>query len=56
MLARGITLAEVATDAKSKEITAFPQFLKLVDVSGAVMTIDAVCARTAIVKEITERG
>jgi predicted transposase YbfD/YdcC len=56
MSAGGITLAQVATDAKSKEITAIPQVLKLIDVSGAVKIIDAVGARTAIVKEITERG
>jgi predicted transposase YbfD/YdcC len=56
MLAGGITLAQVATDAKSNEITAIPQILKLIDISGAVMTIDAEGARTAIVKEITERG
>jgi hypothetical protein len=42
MSAGGITLAQVATDAKSKEITAIPQVLKLIDVSGAVMIIDAV--------------
>lgn len=56
MSAGGLTLAQVASDAKSKEITASPQVLKLIDVSGAVMIIDAEGARTAIVKEITERG
>ena len=56
MSAGGITLAQVATDAKSNEATAMLQCLKLIDVRGAVMIIDAVGARTAIVKEITERG
>ena len=56
MSSKGITLAQVATDAKSNEITAIPKVLKLIDVSGAVITIDAMGAQTAIVKEITERG
>ena len=42
MSAGGITLAQVATDAKSNETTARLLFLKLIDISGAVMTIDAV--------------
>jgi predicted transposase YbfD/YdcC len=37
----GLTLGQVACDEKSNEITAIPELLKLVDVSGAVVTIDA---------------
>jgi len=37
----GITLAQVATDIKSNEITAIPQVLGLVNLAGAIVTIDA---------------
>jgi hypothetical protein len=37
MSAKGITLAQVATDAKSNEITAIPPVLELIDVRGAVI-------------------
>ena len=36
-----ITLGEITVDEKSNEITAIPQLLDLVDVSSAVVTIDA---------------
>ena len=56
MSAKGITLAQVPTDAKSNEITAIPQVLELIDVRGAVITIDAMGAQVGIVKAITGRG
>src|SRR5690348_4140674 len=37
----GLTLAQVATAEKSNEITAIPVLLELVDVQGAIVTIDA---------------
>lgn len=37
----GLTLGQVACAEKSNEITAIPELLKLVDVSGGVVTIDA---------------
>ena len=36
-----LTLGQVATDAKSNEITAIPELLALLDLKGAVVTIDA---------------
>jgi predicted transposase YbfD/YdcC len=36
-----LTLGQVATDAQSNEITALPELLKLLDLEGAVVTIDA---------------
>jgi hypothetical protein len=39
--ANGITLGQVAVDAKSNEITAIPQLLELLDRKGCVVTIDA---------------
>lgn len=50
----GLTLAQVATDAKSNEITAIPQALALVDLKGAIVTIDAMGTRTAIAKQIVD--
>ena len=38
---QGITLAQVKTDEKSNEITAIPELLKLLDVTGALVSIDA---------------
>lgn len=52
----GLTLAQVATDEKSNEITAIPELLKLVDINGAVITIDAMGAQTAIANQIVNSG
>jgi predicted transposase YbfD/YdcC len=52
----GLTLAQVATDEKSHEITAIPELLRLVDLSGAIITIDAMGTQTAIAKQIVEGG
>ncbi|WP_435011605.1 ISAs1 family transposase [Tundrisphaera lichenicola] len=42
----GLSLGQVACDEKSNEITAIPELLRLVDVAGAVVTIDAMgCQR-----------
>ncbi len=45
----GLSLAQVATDEKSNEITAIPELLKLVDLPGAIITIDAMGTQKAIV-------
>ncbi len=37
----GLTLGQRAVDGKSNEITAIPELLRLLDVSGALVTIDA---------------
>jgi predicted transposase YbfD/YdcC len=37
----GLSLGQVACEEKSNEITAIPELLKLVDVAGGVVTIDA---------------
>jgi predicted transposase YbfD/YdcC len=50
----GLTLAQVATEEKSNEITAIPQLLKLVDLQGAIITIDAMGTQTAIAKQIID--
>jgi predicted transposase YbfD/YdcC len=52
--ARGLVLGQVATDAKSNEITAIPVLLKLLDLEGAVVTTDAMGCQTAIARQIVE--
>lgn len=41
----GLSLGQVACDEKSNEITAIPELLRLVDVTGAIVTIDAMGGR-----------
>jgi predicted transposase YbfD/YdcC len=50
----GLSLGQVATDAKSNEITAIPVLLKLVDIRGAIITIDAMGTQTAIAAQIID--
>lgn len=51
-----LTLAQVATDAKSNEITAIPELLELLDLKGAVVTIDAMGCQKEIAADIIDRG
>jgi predicted transposase YbfD/YdcC len=53
---RGLTLGQVATEQKSNEITAIPELLDVVDVKGAIVTIDAMGCQKAIAAKIIERG
>lgn len=50
----GLSLAQVATDEKSNEITAIPELLKLVDIKGAIITIDAMGTQKEIAKQIID--
>lgn len=52
----GLTLAQVATEAKSNEITAIPEVLQLVDLGGAIITIDAMGTQVAIAEQIVDGG
>lgn len=51
----GLSLGQAACGEKSNEITAIPEVLRLVDVSGAIVTIDAMGCQTAIAEEIVEK-
>jgi predicted transposase YbfD/YdcC len=53
--ANGLVIGQVATDAKSNEITAIPALLKLLDLEGATVTIDAMGCQTAIATQIVEQ-
>ncbi len=54
--ANHLVLGQVATDAKSNEITAIPELLKLLDITGAVVTIDAAGCQKKIAQRIVEQG
>jgi predicted transposase YbfD/YdcC len=51
----GLSLGQVACDEKSNEITAIPELLRLVDIQGAIITIDALGTQTAIAAQIIDR-
>jgi predicted transposase YbfD/YdcC len=51
-----LSLAQVAVDQKSNEITAIPRLLELLDVRGALVTIDAIGCQKEIAKQIVEAG
>jgi predicted transposase YbfD/YdcC len=52
----GITLGQVAVDAKSNEITAMPQLLELLDLRDKIVTTDAMGCQKAIVETIVAGG
>ncbi len=51
-----LVLGQVKVDAKSNEITALPVLLKMLDISGSVVTADARGCQKAIAQQITEQG
>jgi predicted transposase YbfD/YdcC len=51
----GLSLGQVACAEKSNEITAIPELLRLVDIQGAIITIDAMGTQKAIVEQIIDR-
>jgi predicted transposase YbfD/YdcC len=50
----GLSLGQVACAEKSNEITAIPELLRLVDIKGAIITIDAMGTQKAIAKQIVQ--
>lgn len=51
----GLTLAQVRAAEKSNEITAIPELLDLLDISGALVSIDAAGCQKDIAAEIVRR-
>jgi len=51
-----LVLAQVKVDEKSNEITAIPQLLKVLELNGCIVTIDAMGAQKQIAEQIIERG
>jgi predicted transposase YbfD/YdcC len=52
----GLSLGQVACAEKSNEITAIPEVLRLVDINGAIITIDAIGAQKSIAADIIDGG
>jgi predicted transposase YbfD/YdcC len=51
-----LSLASVAVDGKGNEITAIPELLKLIELSGAIVTIDAMGCQAEIARAIVDGG
>ena len=49
-------MGQVKTEEKSNEITAIPELLKILELSGAIVTIDAMGCQKDICKEIIDQG
>jgi predicted transposase YbfD/YdcC len=52
----GIALGQVATDAKSNEITAIPLLLEQINLTDTIITIDAMGCQKSIVAQIVDGG
>ena len=51
-----MTLGQVTTEEKSNEITAIPRQLEMLELSGCIVTIDAMGCQKEIARGILERG
>lgn len=51
-----LLLGQVAVSSKSNEITAIPALLELLDVSGSIITIDAMGTQHKIARQIWDKG
>lgn len=54
--ANATVFAQLAVDSEGNEITTIPRLLKLLDLHGATVTIDAIGCQTAIARQIVEQG
>lgn len=50
-----LVLGQIKSDDKSNEITAIPKLLKLLDIEGAIVTIDAMGCQKKIAEQIIEQ-
>jgi predicted transposase YbfD/YdcC len=50
----GLVLGQLKVEEKSNEITALPQLLRILELSGCIVTLDAMGCQTNIAKEIKE--
>ena len=50
-----LVLAQVATDAKSNEITAVPQLLKMLRLEGCIVTVDALNCQREIARQVIDQ-
>lgn len=54
--ANQLVLGQVKVDEKSNEITAIPELLKVLDIEGATVTIDAIGTQKKIAEQIINQG
>lgn len=52
----GLVMGQMATEEKSNEITAIPELLKLLELNGALVTIDAMGTQVTIAQQIVKGG
>lgn len=52
---RGLLPAQLPVDSKTNEIAMIPELLNLLDISGSIITIDAIGTQTAIMEQIHEQ-
>jgi len=55
-VATGIVLAQIPMEKKDCEITVIPELLRLLDITGSTITIDAIGTHTRIIKQILKQG
>lgn len=53
---KGLTLAQAFVDEKSNEITAIPELLKMLNLEGAVVSLDAMGTQRGIASQIDDAG
>jgi predicted transposase YbfD/YdcC len=51
-----MVLAQIATDAKSNEITAVPKLLEMLSLKGTIVTVDALNCQREIARKIVDQG
>jgi predicted transposase YbfD/YdcC len=51
-----MVLAQIATDAKSNEITAVPKLLEMLSLKGTIVTVDALNCQREIARKIIDQG
>ena len=54
--ANHLLLGQIAVDQKSNEITAIPKLLRMLEITGAIVTIDAMGCQKEIARTVRERG
>jgi predicted transposase YbfD/YdcC len=54
--ANHVVLGQLKTEEKSNEITAIPELLKLLDIKGAIITIDAMGCQKKIAGQVVKQG
>jgi predicted transposase YbfD/YdcC len=52
----GMTLGQVSVDSKSNEITAIPKLLEMLELQGAIVSIDAMGCQKEIAVQIVAGG